>query len=64
MVIRILTRVILWSVEKLWQSLDTVHHLGKRNNAATNKLPSPVIIQFAMRTVQDEVWKKSREAKV
>ncbi|RXN13820.1 interleukin-1 receptor-like 1 [Labeo rohita] len=63
MVIGILTQVIPWSVEKLRQSVDTVHHLGKRNDAAT-KLPRPVIIQFAMRTVRDEVWKKSREARV
>ncbi len=63
-VIGILTRVIPWSVEKLRQSVDTVHRLGRRNDAATNKLPRPVIIQFAMRTVRDEVWKKSREARV
>ncbi|KAL0190564.1 hypothetical protein M9458_013262, partial [Cirrhinus mrigala] len=43
-VIGILTRVIPWSVEKLRQSVDTVHRLGKRNDAATNKLPRPVII--------------------
>ncbi|ROL52203.1 hypothetical protein DPX16_6080 [Anabarilius grahami] len=63
-VIGILTRVIPMSVEKLRGSVDTVHRLGKRNDAATNKLPRPVIIQFAMRTVRDEVWKKSREARV
>lgn len=63
-VIGILTRVIPWSVEKLRQSVDTVHRLGRRNDAATNKLLRPMIIQFAMRTVRDEVWKKSREARV
>jgi len=63
-VIGILTRVIPLSVEKLRGSVDTVHRLGKRNNAATNKLPRSVIIQFAMQTVRDEVWKKSREARV
>ncbi|KAL1264144.1 hypothetical protein QQF64_004499 [Cirrhinus molitorella] len=63
-VIGILTRVIPWSVEKFRQTVDTVHRLGKKNDAATNKLPRPVIIQFGMRTVRDEVWKKSREARV
>ncbi|KAL0146654.1 hypothetical protein M9458_057994 [Cirrhinus mrigala] len=63
-VIGILPRVIPWSVEKLRQSVDTVHRLGKRNDTATNKLPRPVIIQIVMRTVRDEVWKKSREARV
>lgn len=63
-VIGILTRVLPWSVEKLRVAVDTVHRLGKRNDAANNRLPRPVIIQFAMRTVRDEVWKKSREARV
>lgn len=63
-VIGILTRVIPLSVEKLRDSVDTVHRLGKRNDAATNKMPRPIIIQFALRTVRDEIWKKSREARV
>lgn len=57
-VIGTLTRVIPWSVEKLRQSVDTVHCLGKRNNAARNKLTRSVIIQFALQTVRGEVWKK------
>lgn len=57
------TQVTPCSVEKLQQSVDTVHRLGKRNDAATNKLPRPVIIQLTMRTVRDEVWKKSRVKK-
>lgn len=63
-VLGILTRVIPLSVEKLRGSVDTVHCLGKRNDTTTNKLPRPVIIRVAMRTVRDEVWKKSREARV
>ncbi|XDV44737.1 hypothetical protein PO909_012977 [Leuciscus waleckii] len=63
-VIGILTRVIPVSVEKLRESVDTVHRLGKKNDAATNKMPRPVIIQFALRTVRDEVWRRSREARV
>lgn len=60
--IGILTRVIPLSVDKVRESVDTVHRLGKKNNAATNKMP--VIIQFALRTVRDEVWRRSREARV
>lgn len=63
-VIGILTRVIPVSVEKLGESVDTVHRLGKKNDAVTNKMPRPVIIQFALRTVRDEVWRRSREARV
>ncbi|KAI2643982.1 DNA replication factor Cdt1 [Labeo rohita] len=63
-VIGILTRVIPVSVEKLCESVDTVHRLGKKNDAATNRMPRPIIIQFALRTVRDEVWRRSREARV
>lgn len=63
-VIGILTRVIPLSVEKLRHSVDTVHRLGKRNGAATNNMPRPIIIQSALRTVGDEIWKKSRDARV
>lgn len=63
-VIGILTRVIPLSVEILRESVDTVHCLGKKNDAATNKMSRPVIIQFALRTVRDEVWRRSREARV
>lgn len=64
-VIGILTRVIPASVDRLRDTVDTVHRLGRRASAATsNNLPRAVIIQFGMRTVRDEVWKKSKDAKV
>lgn len=63
-VIGILTQVTPLSMDKLHQTVDTVHRLDKRNDAITNKMPRPVIIQFGMRTVHDEVWKKSRDARV
>lgn len=63
-VIGILTRVILVSVEKLPGSVDTVHRLRKKNYASTNKMPRPIINQFALRTVRDEVWRRSRDARV
>ncbi|KAK7878314.1 hypothetical protein WMY93_034361, partial [Mugilogobius chulae] len=63
-VIGILTRVIPVSVDKLRDTVDTVHRLGKKNDAATNKMPRPIIIQFSMRTTRDEVWKKAKEARV
>ena len=60
-VIGILTRVNPLSVEKLRESVDTAWR--KKNKSATNKMPRPVIIQFALRTVCDEVWKRSRVCK-
>ncbi|KAK1897818.1 LINE-1 type transposase domain containing protein 1 [Dissostichus eleginoides] len=64
-VIGILTRVVPLSVEKLRDSVDTVHRLGIKGNAATsNNTPRSSIIQFGMRTVRDEVWKKSKDARV
>nr|XP_023692912.1 uncharacterized protein LOC111856863 [Paramormyrops kingsleyae] len=61
--IGILTRVVPVSVEKLQLMVDTVHRLGKKDNAV-NKMPRPIIIQFSMRTARDEVWRKSKEARV
>ncbi|KAK5883614.1 hypothetical protein CesoFtcFv8_019919 [Champsocephalus esox] len=64
-VIGILTRVVPLSVEKLRDSVDTVHRLGMKGNAATsNNTPRSIIIQFGMRTVRDEIWKKSKDARV
>lgn len=64
-VIGILTRVVPLSVDRLRDSVDTVHRLGKRNDPATsNNTPRAIIIQFGMRNIRDEVWKKSRDAKV
>ncbi|KAL7883477.1 hypothetical protein SRHO_G00011350 [Serrasalmus rhombeus] len=61
-IIGILTKVIPVSVARLRETVDTVHRLGQRASAATsNNLPRAVIIQFGMRTVRDEVWKKSKE---
>lgn len=59
-VIRILCRVILWSVEKIWGVVVTVHRLGKRNGAAPNML-TQTSDEFAKQTVQDEIWKKLRK---
>lgn len=64
-VIGILTRVIPISVERLRDTVDTVHRLGKRESSATsNNGPRAVIIQFGMRTLRDEVWRKSKDARV
>lgn len=50
------------SVDKLRETVDTVHRIGKRNGTATNIMPRPVLIQFALRSICDEVWRRSREA--
>lgn len=64
-VIEILTRVVPLSVNRLRETVDTVHRLERKGSAATsNNTPRAVIIQFGMRTVRDEVWKRSRDAKV
>ena len=62
-VIGILTRVIPVSVDTLRMAVDTVHRLGRRD-ATTNNSTRPIIIQFALRTVRDQVWKSSRDARV
>lgn len=64
MVIGILTRVIPISVEKLRDKVDTVHRLGKKDDPAFNMRPRPIIMQFGMRTMRDEIWRRSREARV
>lgn len=64
-VLGILTRVIPMSVDQLRYTVDTVHRLGMKQSPATfNGRPRAVIMQFALRTVRDDVWDKSREAKV
>ena len=53
------------SVERLRDTVDTVHRLGRKGDAATsNNTPRAIIIQFGMRVVRDEVWKKSKDARV
>ncbi|KAK5613469.1 hypothetical protein CRENBAI_021255 [Crenichthys baileyi] len=64
-IIGILTRIIPMSVDQLRVTVDTVHRLGRKANPATsNNQSRAVMIQFGMRTVRDEVWKKSKDAKV
>ena len=64
-VLGILTRVVPMSVERLRDTVDTVHRLGRKGDAATsNNTPRAIIIQFGMRVVRDEVWKKSKDARV
>lgn len=38
---------------------------GQKNDddAAHKKIPRPIIIQFATRSVRNDVWKKSEDAK-
>lgn len=62
-VIGILTRVVPMSVDQLRLEVDTVHRLGKRG-PENNNLSRPIIMQFTRRTVRDEVWSMSREARV
>ncbi|CAL8321480.1 unnamed protein product [Merluccius merluccius] len=64
-VLGILTRVVPMSVERLRDTVDTVHRLGRKGDAATsNNTPRAIIIQFGMRVVRDEVWKKLKDARV
>lgn len=64
-VIGILTRVVPMSVERLRDTVDTVHRLGRKGEVATsNNTPRAIIIQFGMITVRDDVWKKSKDARV
>lgn len=61
----VLTRVVPLSEDRLRDSVDTVHHRGKRNTVtASNSTPRAIIIQFGIRTVRDKVWKTSKEARV
>lgn len=52
------------SVDRLRETVDTVHQLGRKGNAASSASPRAIIIQFGMRTVRDNIWKKSRDARV
>ncbi|TRZ03479.1 hypothetical protein DNTS_012100 [Danionella cerebrum] len=64
LIIGILTRVVPLSVERLRETVDTVHRLGKRGSAATsNNTPRSIIAQFVSRVVRDDVWKRSRDAR-
>ncbi|KAJ8009724.1 hypothetical protein DPEC_G00094510 [Dallia pectoralis] len=54
----ILTRIVPVSIERLRESVDTVHRLGRRGDAASaNYIPRAINIQFGMRIVRDDVWK-------
>ena len=64
-VIGILTRIVPVSVDQLRASVDTVHRLGTKPTAATaNGSTRAIILQFGMRTVRDEVWRRSKDARV
>ncbi|MEQ2308472.1 hypothetical protein AMECASPLE_028585 [Ameca splendens] len=64
-IIGILTQIIPMSMDHLRVTVDTVHRLGRKTNPATsNNQLRAVMIKFGMCTVQDEVWKKSKDAKV
>ncbi|MEQ2176697.1 hypothetical protein GOODEAATRI_030681, partial [Goodea atripinnis] len=63
--IGILTRIIPVSVDRLRDTVDSVHRLGKKTDATlANNRPRAMIIQFGMRTMRDEVWRKSKDANV
>uniref|UniRef100_A0A3P9JJZ9 Reverse transcriptase domain-containing protein n=1 Tax=Oryzias latipes TaxID=8090 RepID=A0A3P9JJZ9_ORYLA len=64
-VIGILTRVVPIGADRLREAVDTVHRLGRKGSAATsNNTPRSIILQFVSRVVRDDVWKRSREARV
>ncbi|CAI5692257.1 unnamed protein product [Oreochromis niloticus] len=60
-IIRILTKIIPANAEQLYNTVDTVHRLGQKGRVGDK--PRLIVIQFAMRTVRDLVWKMSKEAK-
>lgn len=62
-VIGILTRVVPMAVDDLRRNVDTVHRLGIKG-AMYNNMPRPIVMQFVSRTVKEDVWKMSREARV
>lgn len=63
-VIGILTKVVPMSMERLCGSKDTTSP-GKKGLAATsNNTTRSIIVQFANRIVRDEVWKRSKDARV
>lgn len=41
--------------------MDTVHRLGQKVRADK---PRQIILQFSMRTVRDQVWKMSKNARI
>ncbi|CAI5638841.1 unnamed protein product [Oreochromis niloticus] len=49
------------NAEQLYNTVDTVHQLGQKGRVGDK--PRLIVIQFAMRTVRDLVWKMSKEAK-
>lgn len=69
-----------WSSRKCWRrhkrnchwdthkGCTTVCRMAERrrrgNTATSNNTPRTIIIQFGMRTVWDNVWKRSRDARV
>lgn len=62
--IGILTRVIPVAVDKIRALVDSVHRLGKKNDSVLNKMPRPIIIQFATRTASNDIWKKPKDARL
>ncbi|KAL6465730.1 hypothetical protein MHYP_G00258630 [Metynnis hypsauchen] len=52
-------------IERLQDTVNIVHRLGKKSDPTTsNNAPRSIIIQFVARTVGDDVWKRSRDARV
>lgn len=51
---KILAKVISISEQELHSTVDTVHQLGQKKKADKSR---QIIIQFVMRTVQDQGWK-------
>lgn len=49
------------SVDRLRDTVDVVHRLGIKRSDGT---PRPIIIQFGMRHVRDDVWRMSKDARV
>lgn len=60
-VISILKEVVPLRNEQLQYAVDTVHRLGQKG---ASDRPRQIIIQFALRTVCDLVWKMSKDARI
>lgn len=60
-VIKILTKVVPLPTEHLQNMVDVVHRLGQKVRADR---PRQIILQFSMRTVRDQVWRLSKNAKI
>lgn len=54
-------KVVPLPAENLQNTVDTVHRLGQKVRPDG---PRQIILQFAMRTVRDQVWKMSKNAKI